>query len=82
MAEVGRRFDVSGDVVARNLDRYDIPRRRPPIDRAVLEELYVEGRLGLRATADRLGVTEAKVRADLAHHGIPVRGPGRPKTAR
>jgi hypothetical protein len=30
------------------------------------------------AVAARLGVTETKVRAGLAHHGIPIRRPGRP----
>jgi transposase-like protein len=78
LAEVARRFDVTPDVVARNLDRHGIPRARPPLDRAVLARLYVDGRLGIKAIAARLGVSAAKVRADLAHHGIPVRRPGRP----
>jgi 4-alpha-glucanotransferase len=65
-------------VVARNLDRYGIPRDRPPIDRELLDDLYVEERAGVLAVAERLGVTEAKVRAGLAHHGIPIRRPGRP----
>lgn len=78
LAEVARRFDVTADVVARNLDRYGIPRRRPPLERAVLEGLYVDERLGIKAVSARLGVSAAKIRADLAHHGIPVRRPGRP----
>jgi hypothetical protein len=54
-------------------------RRRPaPLDRDTLERLYVDERLGIRAVAARLGVTETKVRAGLAHHGIAVRRPGRP----
>ena len=77
LAEVARRFEVSPQVVARNLDRYGIPRRRPPLERATLQRLYVDERLGIRALSARLGVSAAKVRADLAHHGIPVRRPGR-----
>jgi hypothetical protein len=29
--------------------------------------------------ADRLGVSPGTVKRDLAHHGIPVRRPGRPR---
>lgn len=81
VAEIARRFDVSPQVVARNLDRHAIPRQRPPLDRATLDELYSHQRLGIRAIAARLEVTATKVRADLAHHGIPVRQPGRPRTS-
>ena len=76
---MARRFEVSPPVVARNLDRYGIARRRPPLDRATLQRLYVDEGLGIRALSVRLGVSAAKVRADLAHHGIPGRRPGRPR---
>jgi hypothetical protein len=79
MTEVGRLFEVTHEVVARNLDRHGIPRLRPPLDRDTLEELYVNQRLGLRDVAARLGVTTT--RADLAHHGFPIRAPGRPPSA-
>ena len=65
-------------MVARNLDHQGIPRARPPLERDALERLYVDEQLGIKAIAGRLGVSAAKVRADLAHHGIPVRRPGRP----
>lgn len=78
LEEIAERFQVTPHVVARNLDRYGIPRRRPPLDRAVLDELYVHQRLGISAVAGRLEVSETRIRADLAHHGIPIRRPGRP----
>lgn len=80
LTEVGRRFEVSADVVARNLELHGIPRRDPavPIDRALLERLYCTQRLGLRAIAAQLGVPERKLRRDFAHHGVPIRQPGRP----
>jgi DNA-binding CsgD family transcriptional regulator len=79
LAEVGRRFDVSPGVVARNLDRYGIPRHdQLHIDRSVLEQLYVDEGLGIRAVADRLGVAAGKVRRSLVQHGIGVRPSGRP----
>lgn len=80
LAEVARQFEVSPDVVARNLRRYGIARHRPPLERGELEELYVHQRLGLRAVAARLGVSEGQVRSGLARHGIAVRQPGRPGT--
>jgi DNA-binding CsgD family transcriptional regulator len=79
VAEVARLFEVQPEAVVRNLDRYGIPRRRDvPIDRAILKQLYVGDRLGIRPTAARLGVSQSKVRRDLAHHDLPIRRPGRP----
>jgi hypothetical protein len=75
-----RRFDVSVDVVDRNIDRYGLPRRdrEAPLDRATLRRLYVHEQLGVRAVASRLGVSADKVRADLDRYRIPIRPPGRP----
>ena len=78
LAEIGRLFEVSRHIVARNLDRHGIARQKPLLERAVLEKLYVEERLGIRAIAGRIGVSAQQVRAGLAHHGITVRRPGRP----
>jgi hypothetical protein len=80
VAEVARRFDVSVDVVKRNIAHSGIPRRqrRAPLDEAALRRLYVEERLGVRVVAARLGVSPDKVRADLARYRIPIRSPGRP----
>jgi transposase-like protein len=80
VAEVARRFDVSTDVVKRNIARHGIPRRqrRAPLDRATLHHLYVDERLGVRVVADRLDVSPDKVRAELARYRIPIRPPGRP----
>ena len=80
VAEVARRFDISVDVVDRNIHRYGLPRRdrRAPLERATLRRLYVDERLGVRAVASRLGVSANKVRADLARYRIPIRPPGRP----
>jgi len=79
-AEVARRFDVSVDVVDRNIDRHRLPRRdrRTPLDRDSLQRLYVDEQLGVRAVAARLGVSLDKVRAELARYRIPIRRPGRP----
>ena len=80
VTEVARRFDVSGEVVVRNLRDYGLPRRnrRTPLDRDTPRRLYIDERLGARAVANRLGVSPDKVRAELARSGIPIRRPGRP----
>jgi transposase-like protein len=80
VVEVARRFDVSVDVVKRNIAQHRIPRRqrRAPLDRDTLHHLYVQERLGVRTVADRLGVSPDKVRVDLARYRIPIRPPGRP----
>jgi transposase-like protein len=80
VAEVARRFDVSKDVVKRNIARHGIPRRqrRAPLDRDTLHHLYVQERLGVRTVAARLGVSPDTVRAELARYRIPIRRPGRP----
>ena len=80
VAEVARRFEVSTEVVARNLRSYGLPRpnRQAPLDRATLRHLYVDERLGVRTVAARLGVSPDKVRAELARYHIAIRRPGRP----
>ena len=80
VAEVARRFEVAPDAVLRNLDRYALARRdrHAPLDRETIRRLYVTERLGVRAVAERLGVSADKVRADLARYRIPIRPPGRP----
>lgn len=78
LAEVSRRFDVGLHVVARNLDRHGVPATVHPLERAVLEELYVKQGWGIRAVAARLGVSGARVRAGLPDHAAPIRPPGRP----
>jgi transposase-like protein len=80
VAEVARRFDVTKEVVNRNIARHGIPRRqrRAPLDRGTLHHLYVDERLGVRTVAARLGVSPDTVRAELARHQIPIRRPGRP----
>jgi DNA-binding CsgD family transcriptional regulator len=77
LRETAQRFGVTPHVVARNLDRYGIPRHQPVvIERDVLRTLYVDARLGIRAVAARLGMTEGQIRRSLAQHGIPIRRPG------
>jgi DNA-binding CsgD family transcriptional regulator len=61
LAEISRRFEVTPHVVARNLERYGIVRQRPPLDRAVLEQLYLKERLGIRAIAARLEASQGQV---------------------
>jgi hypothetical protein len=79
LRETAQRFEVTPHVVARNLERYGIPRHQPVvIERDVLRTFYVDARLGIRAVAARLGMTEGQVRRSLAQHGIPIRRPGRP----
>jgi DNA-binding CsgD family transcriptional regulator len=79
LRETAERFDVTRHVVARNLERYGIPRHQPAVvERDVLQSLYVDASLGTRTVAARLGVTEGQVRRSLARHGIPIRRPGRP----
>ncbi|MCA1843712.1 MAG: hypothetical protein LC792_11115 [Actinobacteria bacterium] len=80
VAEVARRFDVSTDIVKRNIAQQGIPRRgrRAPLDHNMLHRLYVDERLGVRAVAARLDVSPDKVRAELARYRIPIRRPGRP----
>lgn len=80
IAEVARRFDVSTEVVRRNLHRHGLPRRdrRAPLERVTLRRLYVDDQLGVRTIASRLGVSPDKVRAELARYRIPIRPPGRP----
>lgn len=66
VAEVARRFEVSKEVVVRNLRSYERPRRdrHAPLDRDTLRRLYVDEPLGVRAVAARLGVSPNKVRAE------------------
>jgi hypothetical protein len=81
LRETAERFGVTRHVVARNLDRYGIPRHQAVVvEPHVLQTLYVDAGLGTRAVAARLGLTEGQIRRSLARHAIPIRRPGRPAT--
>jgi transposase len=77
--DIAARYGVHRATVTEILRRAEVPTRRYGLPEPVREEaarLYVQG-MGIRAVADRLGISYAGARAGIVGYGVVPRSAGR-----
>jgi transposase len=77
--DIAARYGIHRATLTEILRRAEVPTRRYGLPEPVREEaarLYMQG-LGIRAVADRLGISYEGARAGIIGYGAVLRPPGR-----